>query len=100
MSTVDHGHRHVWTGRSRRSARCAFLTCNAKASPQEVERLAADVAKARAMRTEIDYATSALNLRLRSEFIAEAQEDSQRRLGRGLTDEELQRVLQRYPGDV
>ena len=26
--------------------------------------------------------------------------DSRRRLGRGLTDEELERVLRRYPGDV
>ncbi len=52
------------------------------------------------MRTEIDYETPALNLRLRSEFIAGAEEDSQRRLGRGLTEEELQRVLRRYPGDV
>jgi len=38
--------------------------------------------------------------RLRAEFIAGAEEDSQRRLGRSLTKEELQRVLRRYPGDV
>ena len=38
-----------------------------------------------------------LNARLRAAFI---QEDSQRRLGRGLTREELERVLRRYPGDT
>jgi hypothetical protein len=41
-----------------------------------------------------------LNERLRAAFIAGAEEDSQRRLGRGLTAEELERVLRRYPGDV
>jgi hypothetical protein len=100
MSTVDYGHRHVWTGISPRSARCAFMTCNARPSRQEVERLAKDVAQARAMRTAIDYETPALNLRLRTAFIAGAEADSQRRLGRGLTEQELQRVLGRYPGDV
>jgi hypothetical protein len=41
-----------------------------------------------------------LNHRLRAAFIAGAEEDSRRRLGRGLTREELERVLRRYPGDV
>ncbi len=41
-----------------------------------------------------------LNERLRAEFIAGAEEDSRRRLGRGLTPEELERVLRRYPGDL
>ncbi len=41
-----------------------------------------------------------LNRRLRGEFIARADEDSRRRLGRGLTKAELARVLRRYPGDV
>lgn len=41
-----------------------------------------------------------MNVRLRAEFIAGAGEDSDRRLGRGLTKEELERVLRRYPGDV
>jgi len=36
--------------------------------------------------------------RLRAEFIAGAEEESRRRLGRGLTREELERVLRRYPG--
>jgi hypothetical protein len=36
-----------------------------------------------------------MNLRLRAEFIAGAEEDSRRRLGRGLTKEELERVLPR-----
>jgi hypothetical protein len=34
-----------------------------------------------------------LRERLRAEFIAGAEEDSRRRLGRGLTAEELERVL-------
>jgi hypothetical protein len=41
-----------------------------------------------------------LNERLRASFIAGAEEESRRRLGRGLTREELDRVLQRYPGDI
>ena len=41
-----------------------------------------------------------LNKRLRAAFIEGAEEDSRRRLGRGLTAEELERVLWRYPGDV
>jgi len=41
-----------------------------------------------------------LNERLRAAFIAGAEEDSRRRLERGLTAEELERVLRRFPGDV
>jgi hypothetical protein len=41
-----------------------------------------------------------LNRRLRAEFMAGAEEDSRRRLGRGLTADELERVLRRYPGDI
>jgi len=41
-----------------------------------------------------------LNQRLRQAFIEGAEEDSRRRLGRGLTAEELERVLWQYPGDV
>jgi hypothetical protein len=41
-----------------------------------------------------------LNERLRAAFIAGAEEDSRRRLGRGLTRDELDRVLKRYPGDL
>jgi hypothetical protein len=41
-----------------------------------------------------------LNQRLRQAFIDGAEMDSRRRLGRGLTPEELDRVLRRYPGDV
>ena len=41
-----------------------------------------------------------LNKRLRAAFVAGAEEDSRRRLGRGLTAEEQERVLWRYPGDV
>jgi len=41
-----------------------------------------------------------LNQRLRQAFIEGAEQDSRLRLGRGLTAEELERVLWRYPGDV
>lgn len=41
-----------------------------------------------------------LNERLRAAFITGAEEHSRRRLGRGLTREGLERVLQRYPGDL
>jgi len=41
-----------------------------------------------------------MNERLRSEFIAGAEEDSRKRLARGLTKDELERVLRRYPGDM
>jgi hypothetical protein len=41
-----------------------------------------------------------LNQRLRQAFVSGAEADSRRRLGRGLTAEELERVLWHYPGDV
>jgi len=41
-----------------------------------------------------------LNERLRAAFMAGAEEQSRRALGRGLTGDELERVLRRYPGDV
>jgi hypothetical protein len=41
-----------------------------------------------------------LNKRLRAAFLEGAEEDSRRRLGRGLTAEELERIVWRYPGDV
>jgi len=41
-----------------------------------------------------------LNQRLRQAYLEGAEEDSRRRLGRGLTAEELERVLWHYPGDA
>jgi hypothetical protein len=41
-----------------------------------------------------------LNQRLRLAFIAGAEERSRQTVGCGLTGEELQRVLRRYPGDL
>jgi hypothetical protein len=41
-----------------------------------------------------------LNRRLRLAFIEGAEERSRSRLGRGLSEEELARVLRRYPGDM
>jgi hypothetical protein len=41
-----------------------------------------------------------LNKRIRQAFLEGAEEDSRRRLGRGLTHEELERIVWRYPGDV
>jgi GNAT superfamily N-acetyltransferase len=43
---------------------------------------------------------AALNRRLRQAFIDGAEEHSRLELGRGLTAEELGRVLPRYPGDI
>jgi hypothetical protein len=41
-----------------------------------------------------------LNLRLRAEFIAGAEEEWRKRTERPMTAEELERVLRRYPGDM
>jgi hypothetical protein len=41
-----------------------------------------------------------LNQRMRLAFVEGAEERSRREAGRGLTDEELRRVLRRYPGDL
>lgn len=41
-----------------------------------------------------------LNRRLRLAFLAGAEARSRQTVGRGLTDEELQRVIAQYPGDV
>ena len=41
-----------------------------------------------------------LNQRLRLAFIAGAEQRSRQTVGCGLTGEELQRVLRRYPGDL
>ena len=41
-----------------------------------------------------------MNLRLRLEYLTGAEEESRRRLGRGLTQLELERILRRYPGDA
>ncbi|MDO8484480.1 MAG: hypothetical protein Q7S35_05995 [Candidatus Limnocylindrales bacterium] len=41
-----------------------------------------------------------LNQRLRATFIEGAEERSREQLSRGLTDEELRRIMRRYPGDL
>jgi hypothetical protein len=41
-----------------------------------------------------------LNERLRAAFVEGAEERSRAALSRGLTDEELRRVIRRYPGDL
>jgi hypothetical protein len=38
--------------------------------------------------------------RARAEYVAGAKEEWRRRTGRPMTNEELERVVQRYPGDV
>jgi hypothetical protein len=43
---------------------------------------------------------SELNRRLRLAFIAGAEERSRETTGRGLSDDELRRIMERYPGDV
>ena len=41
-----------------------------------------------------------LNRRLRAAYVAGAEARSQAAQGRGLSDEELQRIVARYPGDL
>jgi hypothetical protein len=41
-----------------------------------------------------------MNLRLRAEYIAGAEEEWRKRTGRPMTAEEPERVLRRFPGDV
>jgi hypothetical protein len=53
MSTVDPGHRHVWTGTSLRTVRCAYMFCVARPSPADLARLRAEVASRRAI--SLDY---------------------------------------------
>lgn len=43
---------------------------------------------------------SELNRRLRRAFLEGAEEQSREATGRGLTDDELRRILRRYPGDI
>jgi hypothetical protein len=43
---------------------------------------------------------TALNRRLRLAFLREAEERSRLEHGRGLTADELHRVVARYPGDI
>jgi hypothetical protein len=66
--------------------------------PASGRRNLADMAR----ETERDKAArrAELNRRLRIEFVEGAEERSRRELGRGLTADELRRVLRRYPGDL
>jgi hypothetical protein len=48
----------------------------------------------------VTHRLSPLNRRLRMQFLAGAEEGSHRRLWRGLTTDELEGVLRRYPGEV
>lgn len=41
-----------------------------------------------------------LNRRLRAAFVEGAEERSRKAHSRGLTDEELRRIMRRYPGDL
>jgi hypothetical protein len=41
-----------------------------------------------------------MNLGLRAEFMAGAEEEGRERTGRPMTVEELEHVLRRYPGDT
>jgi hypothetical protein len=58
-----------------------------------------DDLKARAASADHDRRDH-LNQHLRQAFLEGAKEDSRRRLYRGLTVEELKRVLRRHAGDV
>ena len=48
----------------------------------------------------VTHRLSSLNLRFRWEYLAAVEADARARLGRPLTQEELVRVLARYPGDI
>lgn len=48
----------------------------------------------------VDDRRRRLNQRLRTEWIAGAEEEWRRRTGRPITAAELERILRRYPGDV
>ena len=41
-----------------------------------------------------------MNLRLRAEFIAGAEEEWRKQTGRPMTAEDLERMIRRYPGDL
>jgi hypothetical protein len=53
MSTVDHGHRHVWTGTSLRTVRCAYMFCIARPSLMDLAQLRAEAANRRTI--SLDY---------------------------------------------
>jgi hypothetical protein len=49
---------------------------------------------------DVTHPLSPLNIRLRWEFLTAAEAESRRRRGRPLTNDELLRVLVRYPGNI
>jgi hypothetical protein len=51
-------------------------------------------------RRRADPSGRGLNKRLRQAFLDGAEEQSRLTLGRGLTDEELERIVRHYPGDL
>ena len=54
MSTVDHAARHVWAKTERGRIRCAYMSCNAKPSPADVQRLVDEIAAAAQTRVTLD----------------------------------------------
>ena len=48
----------------------------------------------------VDDRRRRLNERLRAAFLAGAEEEFRRGVGRGLTRDEFERVLRRYPGEI
>ncbi len=54
MSTVDHAARHVWAKTERGRIRCAYMACNAKPSPVDVQRLEDEIAAATRTRVTLD----------------------------------------------
>ena len=82
MSTLSGGSRQLW--------RLPSATATLVVVGNAEQRRAGDAQPRRAR----------LNQRFRQAFVEGAEEGSRRRLGRGLTAEELERVLRRYPGDI
>jgi len=54
VSTVDHAARHVWAKTERGRIRCAYMSCNAKPSPVDVQRLEGEIAAAARVRVTLD----------------------------------------------
>ncbi len=54
MSTVDHASRHVWAKTDRGRIRCAYMSCTAKPSPVDVQRLEEEIAAAARLCVTLD----------------------------------------------
>lgn len=94
------GHRHDRSAARLVVPRLRSATVRSRASGQPKRRaMAGRYLESMTARTAEERRAD-LKRRRRPAFVEGAEEDSRRRLGRGLTRDELKRVLRRYPGDV